>query len=192
MASALPEALNCWARDVILPVVPMFHVNAWGLPYAAFMVGAKLVFPGPLLDGKSLHDLFEAEGMTVSAGVPTVWQGLLAHVETNNLAFSTMRAHDHRRIGLSAGDGARVPGTLRRAGAARLGHDRTRAARAVCTLKPRQLGLDNEQRLAIQAKQGRAVFGIDLKIVDDDGQALPHDGRAPGELLVRGPWVISR
>ena len=90
-AAALPDALNCSARDVILPVVPMFHVNAWGLPYAACMVGAKLVFPGPYLDGKSLHELFEAEGVTVSAGVPTVWQGLLAHVEANNLKFSTMR-----------------------------------------------------------------------------------------------------
>ena len=90
-AIALPDSLNCSARDTILPVVPMFHVNAWGLPYAACMVGAKLVFPGPFLDGKNLHELFEAEGVTVSAGVPTVWQGLLAHVEANNLKFSTMR-----------------------------------------------------------------------------------------------------
>ena len=90
-AAALPDSLNCSARDVILPVVPMFHVNAWGLPYAACMVGAKLVFPGPHLDGKSLHELFESEGVTVSAGVPTVWQGLLTHVESNDLKFSTMR-----------------------------------------------------------------------------------------------------
>ena len=76
-AAALPDALNCSARDVILPVVPMFHVNAWGLPYIACMVGAKLVFPGPALDGKSLYELLEAEQVTLSAGVPTVWQGLL-------------------------------------------------------------------------------------------------------------------
>ena len=80
-AAALPDALNCSARDVILPVVPMFHVNAWGLPYIACMVGAKLVFPGPALDGKSLYELLEAEQVTLSAGVPTVWQGLLGHVE---------------------------------------------------------------------------------------------------------------
>src|SRR6187402_3057641 len=89
-AAALPDALNCSARDVILPVVPMFHVNAWGLPYAACMVGAKLVFPGPGLDGKSLYELFETEGVTLSAGVPTVWQGLLTHVDSNDLRFSTM------------------------------------------------------------------------------------------------------
>ena len=90
MAAALPDALNLSARDVILPVVPMFHVNAWGLPYIAPMVGAKVVFPGPHLDGKSLYELFESEKVTFSAGVPTVWQGLLAFMEANNLKFSTM------------------------------------------------------------------------------------------------------
>ena len=89
-ASALPDALNLSARDTILPVVPMFHVNAWGLPYSACMVGAKLVLPGPGLDGKSLYDLFESEGVNLSAGVPTVWQGLLAHVQSQKLRFSTM------------------------------------------------------------------------------------------------------
>ena len=82
---------NCSARDTILPVVPMFHVNAWGLPYVGVHGRRQARFPGPWLDGKSLHDLFEAEGVTVSAGVPTVWQGLLAHVEANDLKFSTMR-----------------------------------------------------------------------------------------------------
>ena len=128
-AAALPDALNCSARDTILPVVPMFHVNAWGLPYVACMVGAKLVFPGPWLDGKSLHDLFEGEGVTVSAGVPTVWQGLLTHVEANDLKLQHHAPHDHRRLGLPAGDDARLPAALRRAGAARLGHDRDEPAR---------------------------------------------------------------
>ena len=89
-AISLPDALNLASRDVILPVVPMFHVNAWGLPYAACMTGAKLVFPGPGLDGKSLYELFEGEGVTLSAGVPTVWQGLLTYVDANDLRFSTM------------------------------------------------------------------------------------------------------
>ena len=127
-AAALPDALNCSARDAILPVVPMFHVNAWGLPYAACMVGAKLVFPGPFLDGKSLHELFEAEGVTVSAGVPTVWQGLLAHVEANDLKFSTMR---RTVIGGSACPPAMMRAFQERydvAGAARLGHDRNEPA----------------------------------------------------------------
>src|SRR5664279_1316574 len=88
---ALPDSLGCSARDTILPVVPMFHVNAWGLPYAACMTGSKLVFPGPGLDGKSLYELFESEKVTLSAGVPTVWQGLLGYVDANDLKFSTMR-----------------------------------------------------------------------------------------------------
>ncbi|MBO9514568.1 MAG: fatty-acid--CoA ligase [Variovorax sp.] len=190
-AAALPDALNCSARDVILPVVPMFHVNAWGLPYIACMVGAKLVFPGPWLDGKSLHDLFEAEGVTVSAGVPTVWQGLLAHVESNGLRFSTMR---RTIIGGSA-----CPPAMMRAFQDRYdvqvlhawGMTELSPVGTVCTLKPCHQSLDAGQRLAIQSKQGRSVFGIDMKIVGEDGAELPHDGKTAGELMVRGPWVIS-
>ncbi|MDM0020029.1 3-(methylthio)propionyl-CoA ligase [Variovorax saccharolyticus] len=190
-AAALPDALNCSANDVILPVVPMFHVNAWGLPYAACMVGAKLVFPGPWLDGKSLHDLFEAEGVTMSAGVPTVWQGLLAHVEGNGLAFSTMR---RTVIGGSA-----CPPAMMRAFQERYdvqvlhawGMTEMSPVGTVCTLKPAHRALDAEARMAIQAKQGRSVFGVDMKIVGEDGKALPHDGKAAGELMVRGPWIIS-
>jgi 3-(methylthio)propionyl---CoA ligase len=191
-ASALPDSLNCSARDTILPVVPMFHVNAWGLPYAACMVGAKLVFPGPFLDGKSLHELFESEGVTLSAGVPTVWQGLLAHVEANHLKFRTMR---RTVIGGSA-----CPPAMMRAFQERYdvnvlhawGMTEMSPLGTACTLKPKHLGLPLEERLAIQAKQGRAVFGVDMKIVNDEGQALPHDGQAAGELLVRGPWIISQ
>jgi len=191
-AAALPDSLNCSAREVILPVVPMFHVNAWGLPYAACMVGAKLVFPGPFLDGKSLHELFETEGVTVSAGVPTVWQGLLAHVEANNLKFSTMR---RTIIGGSA-----CPPAMMRAFQERYdvqvlhawGMTELSPLGTACTFKPKHADVSAEERLAVQAKQGRAVFGIDMKIVGDDGQELPRDGKASGELLVRGPWVIAR
>ena len=93
----------------------MFHVNAWGLPYAACMTGAKLVFPGPGLDGKSLYELFESEGVTLSAGVPTVWQGLLTYVESNGLQLLDHAPHHHRRLGLPAGDDDDLPGPLRRA-----------------------------------------------------------------------------
>ncbi len=190
-AAALPDALNCSARDVILPVVPMFHVNAWGLPYAACMVGAKLVFPGPWLDGKSLHELFESEGVTVSAGVPTVWQGLLAHVEANDLRFSTMR---RTIIGGSACPPAMMRAFQQRYDVQVLhawGMTEMSPLGTVCTLKPKHELLNDDERMAVQAKQGRAVFGVDLKIVGEDGQALPHDGKASGELLVRGPWIIS-
>jgi len=191
-AAALPDALNCSARDVILPVVPMFHVNAWGLPYVACMVGAKLVFPGPGLDGKSLHELFEAERVTVSAGVPTVWQGLLAHVEAQQLQFSTMR---RTVIG-----GSSCPPAMLRAFQEKYGVEVLHAwgmtelspLGTVCTLKPAQQQLDAEQRYAVQAKQGRAIFGVDMKVVGEDGVELPWDGKSSGELLVRGPWVLSQ
>ena len=190
-AAALPDSLNCSARDTILPVVPMFHVNAWGLPYVACMVGAKLVFPGPFLDGKNLHELFEAEGVTLSAGVPTVWQGLLAHVEANNLKFSTMR---RTVIGGSACPPAMMRAFQERYDVSVLhawGMTEMSPLGTACALKPQQLALPADERLAMQAKQGRAVYGVDMKIVGEEGQELPHDGKASGELLVRGPWIIS-
>jgi len=190
-AAALPDALNCSARDVILPVVPMFHVNAWGLPYAACMVGAKLVYPGPHLDGKSLYDLFETEGVTVSAGVPTVWQGLLAHVEAGDLKFSTMR---RTVIGGSACPPAMMRTFQERYDVHVLhawGMTEMSPLGTACTLKPKHLGLGREEQMAVQAKQGRAIFGVDMKIVDAEGQELPWGGKTSGELLVRGPWIIQ-
>ncbi|WP_213959621.1 MULTISPECIES: 3-(methylthio)propionyl-CoA ligase [unclassified Variovorax] len=190
-AAALPDALNCAASDVILPVVPMFHVNAWGLPYVACMVGAKLVYPGPALDGKSLHELFESEGVTLSAGVPTVWQGLLAHVESNDLKFSTMR---RTIIGGSACPPAMMRTFQERHGVAVLhawGMTELSPIGTVCSFKPAQRALSEHGRYAVQAKQGRAVFGIDMKIVGEDGHELPWDGQSSGDLYVRGPWVVG-
>jgi fatty-acyl-CoA synthase len=190
-AAALPDAFACSARDTILPVVPMFHVNAWGLPYVACMVGAKLVFPGPWLDGRSLHELFEDESVTFSAGVPTVWKGLLAHVEANGLGFSTLR---RTVIGGSACPPAMMQAFQERYDVQVLhawGMTETSPLGTVCSLKSAQLALATEQRVAVQAKQGRAVFGVDMKIIDHDGDELPQDGKTSGELLVRGPWIVS-
>ncbi|MEO7008966.1 MAG: 3-(methylthio)propionyl-CoA ligase [Caldimonas sp.] len=190
-AIAMPDALNCSARDTILPVVPMFHVNAWGLPYAACMTGAKLVFPGPGLDGKSLYELFESEKVTLSAGVPTVWQGLLGYVEANGYKFSTMR---RTVIGGSACPPAMMKTFQERYGVQVLhawGMTEMSPVGTVATLKSKHLELPHDAQFAIQAKQGRAVYGVDMKIVDDDGADLPWDGKASGELMVRGPWVIS-
>ncbi|CAE6732520.1 3-methylmercaptopropionyl-CoA ligase [Paraburkholderia aspalathi] len=188
-AAALPDSLNCSARDVILPVVPMFHVNAWGLPYIACMVGAKLVFPGPALDGKSLHELIENEQVTLSAGVPTVWQGLLAHVDAITGSFSSMK---RTIIG-----GAPCPTAMTTAFQARYGIDVVHAwgmtelspVGTICSFKAHQVSLPVVERYALQAKQGRPVFGMDMKIVDLEGEALPWDGAATGDLLVRGHWV---
>jgi len=190
-AAALPDALCCSAREVILPVVPMFHVNAWGLPYVACMVGAKLVFPGPGLDGKSLHELFESERVTVSAGVPTVWQGLLAYVEANELSFSTMR---RTIIGGSACPPAMMRAFQEKYAVEVLhawGMTELSPLGTVCTFKPSQIKYSSEERYAIQAKQGRAIYGIDMKVVDEQGQELKWDGSTSGELLVRGPWVVA-
>ena len=191
-ASGLPDALNLSARDTILPVVPMFHVNAWGLPYSACMVGAKLVFPGPGLDGPSLHELFESEGVTLSAGVPTVWQGLLAHVQGNGLRFSTMK---RTVIGGSACPPAMMNTFEDNYGVQVIhawGMTELSPIGTVCVLKGHQQTLPAAQRRAIQAKQGRSVFGIDMKILGEDGRELPWDGQTAGELLVRGPWVVDQ
>ena len=190
-AGALPDGLNCSARDAILPVVPMFHVNAWGLPFIACLVGAKLVLPGPALDGASLFELFETEKVTVSAGVPTVWQGLLAHVEANGLRFSSMT---RTIIGGSACPPSMIRAFERDYGVHVLhawGMTETSPLGTVCTLRNKHLAWSDDERLALQNKQGRALFGVDMKIVGIDGEELPWDGQTSGELLVRGPWVTS-
>ena len=190
MAAALPDALNLSARDVILPVVPMFHVNAWGLPYIAPMVGAKVVFPGPHLDGKSLYELFESEKVTFSAGVPTVWQGLLSFMESNNLKFSTM---NRTVIGGSACPPAMIKLFQDKYGVDVLhawGMTEMSPLGTACTFKQKHIHLSAEHRLPVQYKQGRVLFGVDMKIVDDNGKDLPWDGVAFGDLLVRGPWVV--
>jgi fatty-acyl-CoA synthase len=191
-AAALPDALDCSAADTILPVVPMFHVNAWGLPYVACMVGARLVFPGPALDGASLHALIESERVTLSAGVPTVWQGLLAHVESQGAGFGSMR---RTIIGGSACSGAMLQAFELRHGVAVIhawGMTELSPVGTVCRPKGHQLEWPFDERLALQRKQGRAVFGVDMKIVGERGQELPWDGTHSGELMVRGPWIVER
>jgi 3-(methylthio)propionyl---CoA ligase len=190
MAAALPDALNLSSRDAILPVVPMFHVNAWGLPYAGAMVGAKMVLPGPHLDGKSLYELFEAEQVTVSAGVPTVWQGLLTHMEATGARFSSM---NRTVIGGSACPPAMIRRFQQDYGVQVLhawGMTEMSPLGTVCTFKATHLRDSAEARLALQSKQGRVIFGVDMKIVGVDGNDLPWDGEAFGDLLVRGPCVL--
>ena len=190
-AAALPDALNCSANDAILPVVPMFHVNAWGLPYVACMVGAKLVMPGPGLDGKSLYELFESEQVTVSAGVPTVWQGLLAHTEANGLKFSSM---NRTVIGGSACPPAMIEKFEKDYGVHVLhawGMTEMSPLGTVCSFKPQHRELDRAGRFAVQTRQGRAIFGVDMKIAAADGSEAPWDGETSGDLRVKGPWVIA-
>ena len=192
LCAATPDALNCGAADTILPVVPMFHVNAWGLPYVACMVGAKLVFPGPGLDGKSLYELFESEKVTLSAGVPTVWQGLLAYVEANKLKFSTMK---RSVIGGSACPPAMIRTFTEQYGVHVMhawGMTEMSPLGTVASFKAKHLGMTQEERYAVMAKQGHAIFGVDMKIIDAEGKDLPWDGKNSGELLVRGPWILAQ
>ena len=190
-ASALPNALGIASADVVLPVVPMFHVNAWGLPYSAPLVGAKLVFPGPALDGKSLYELFEAEGVTFSAGVPTVWLGLISHVLANDLRFSTFR---RTVIGGSACPPAMMDALIDRLGVQVVhawGMTEMSPLGTACTLQAKHTAMPQEAQRAVLRKQGHAICGVDMKIVDDDGAELPWDGATYGHLLVKGPWVVS-
>ena len=192
MTAAMPDCLDASAADVLLPVVPMFHVNSWGIVYLAPMVGAKLVLPGPGMDGKSLYDLFESEGVTLSAGVPTVWQGLLAYVDANKLKFSTMR---RSAIGGSACPPAMIKTFLEVYGVRVIhawGMTEMSPIGTTGAFKAHHLTQSPEQRLAVMATQGRAVFGVDMKIVGEDGFELPWDGKESGNVLVRGPWIISR
>ena len=189
--AALPDALNLSAMDTVLPVVPMFHANAWSLPYTCTMVGAKMVFPGPHLDGKSVYELIEQERVTLSAGVPTVWLMLLHHLAAAKVRFSTL---NRTVIGGSA-----CPPSMIRAFqddyGVRVFHawgmTEMSPLGTVGTLKAKQMELDKGAQLAVQAKQGRGIFGVEMKIVDEEGKDLPWDGKSFGNLMVRGPWIAK-
>jgi acyl-CoA synthetase (AMP-forming)/AMP-acid ligase II len=190
-AGALPDALNMSARDCVLPVVPMFHVNAWGLPYSAAMVGCKMVFPGPAMDGKSIFELIENEKVSFAAGVPTVWQMMLGHMQANNLRFSTLK---RTVIGGSACPPAMITAFNDTYGVEVLhawGMTEMSPLGTVCTLKNKHDDLSGAEKMKIRLKQGRGIFGVDMKIVDPDGNEQPWDGNAYGDLLVKGPWIIS-
>ncbi len=189
-AAALPDAMAASARDSILPVVPMFHVNAWGIPFAAPMVGAKLVLPGPQLDGKSLFELFEAEGVTFAAGVPTVWLGLLGHLEANKLRFSSL---NRTVIGGSACPPAMIQAFREKYGVDVIhawGMTEMSPLGTLSRLQNKHLSLAPDEQRKLLEKQGHTIFGVDMKIVDDTGNDLPWDGETYGNLQVRGPWVI--
>ena len=190
-AAALPDAMDLSARDAVLAVVPMFHVNAWGIPYSAALTGCKLVFPGPAMDGPSIYNLIESEKVTFAAGVPTVWQMLLGHMQPAGLRFSSLQ---RTVIGGSACPPAMVRAFQHDYGVEVLhawGMTELSPLGTLCTLKNKHLLLPKEEQLAMRLKQGRALFGVDMKVVDADGQPLPHDGQSAGDLLVQGPWIVA-
>lgn len=190
-AIALPDVFHLGEREVVLPVVPMFHVNAWGLPYAAALTGTRLVMPGPRLDGESLCQLFEEEGVTMSAGVPTVWMGMLAHLKQTGRRPTALR---RVIIGGSAAPEAMIRAFQDDYGVEVLhawGMTETSPLGTACAPSPAMQSWPKDQQLAVQRKQGRPVYGVELRIVGEGDQELPQDGVAAGDLQIRGPWVAS-
>jgi len=191
-AVCMPDAMGLSTTSVILPVVPMFHVNAWGLAYAAPMCGAKLVLPGAGLDGERLCEMLRTEGVTFTAGVPTVWLALLAHMEAKPESRPT--ALKTVLIGGSAAPRSMLETFEQIYGIEALhawGMTEMSPIGVVGRLLAKHAGWPRERRLDQQAKQGRAVFGVEMKIVDDSGATLARDGKAFGNLKVRGPWIAK-
>ena len=186
------DCFNLSVRDVVMPVVPMFHVNAWGLAYGAPVAGTKLVFPGPKMgDGATLQALIEEEQVTYSAGVPTVWLNLLKYLDETGKQVDTLR---RVVIGGSACPRSIMEEFEERHGVYvnhAWGMTEMSPLGTFNTLKPEMQKLSREEQFAIREKQGRALYGVEMKIVDDENNELPWDGQSTGLLKVRGPFICS-
>ncbi|MDH3616169.1 MAG: 3-(methylthio)propionyl-CoA ligase [Gammaproteobacteria bacterium] len=191
-AAPAPDAMNLSSRDCVLPVVPLFHVNAWGIPYSTLMVGAKIVFPGPKMgDGAALFELMDSEDVTIALGVPTVWLALLQYCASAGKRLDKLQR--------SIVGGAAVPRSMiqefrdEHGVEIRQGWGMTEMSPlGTCnSLKAGLETLSDEEKLDLATKAGRGIFGCELRIVDDEGQELPWDGVAYGALQVRGPWICS-
>jgi len=192
LSACLPDVTCLSSDDSLLPAVPMFHINAWCLPYSAMMVGARLVLPGPRLDGESLCGLIAQESVTVSVGVPTVWSNLLQFVESHDASLSSLK-----RIVVG---GAAMPRPL----IAKLldrykidvrhgwGMTETTGPATITVLSSAQRQLPVQEQAQLLSRQGRSLFGINLKVVDESGRLLPRDGNSQGELMVKGHWIMDR
>ena len=188
------DGVGLSAAESTLLVVPMFHVNAWGMPYAGAMCGAKLVLPGPGLDGRSVYELMRDEQVTLALGVPTVWLMLFNHVDAAKLDPKQDLVLKRAVIGGSAAPRAMCERFEQQFGTFVVhawGMTEMSPLGTICNLLPKHHELTREQRLDVQGKQGRPMYGVELKITDDEGRALPHDGVAFGHLMVRGPWVTA-
>jgi fatty-acyl-CoA synthase len=191
MVSMSADALGISCRGAILPVVPMFHVNAWGIPYSATMVGAKLVFPAGQLDGASLYQLMKQENVTYSLGVPTVWLNLLNYCDKEGLKLDFL---ERCVIGGSAAPESMIRQFEEKHGTFVIhawGMTETSPLGTSNSMSPYMASLPLEERYVLQTKQGRAMYGVELKLLGPDGKQLPHDGKAFGRLMIRGPWVAN-
>ena len=193
LVSALPDALGLAQADVVMPVVPMFHVNAWGLPYTAALVGAKQVFPGPHLDPTSLLELVQRERISVTAGVPTVWLAMLAFLDAQPKQYDTssLRA---LVVGGSAAPQSMIEAFEKRHGLQVLhawGMTETSPIGTVSRVKANLATYPESDRFRLRATQGTPVPFVETRVVGEDGEQVHRDGKSMGELHVRGPWVAK-
>jgi fatty-acyl-CoA synthase len=189
MAACTTNGIGIGSSDRVLPIVPMFHANAWGLPYAALMAGADLVLPDCRLDARSLIDMVERLRPTVAGAVPTIWNDVLHHLEKDP-------GHDMSSLRLVACGGSAVPVSLMRTFEDK--HDvqirqlwGMTETSPLATMSWPPPGTPEDQHWAFRATQGQPVCGVEMRIVDDDGRVLPNDGKAVGEVEVRGPWIAG-
>jgi acyl-CoA synthetase (AMP-forming)/AMP-acid ligase II len=190
-AGCFPDNFAFSSHDSVLPIVPMYHVNAWGLPYACAMVGAKLVFPGPKMDSENLYELLDREKVTFAGGVPTIWAMLLDYVRRTGKKLPHLK-----RVTIG---GAAVPPSMMLAledefgVEVRQGWGMTEMSPVgtMGSIKGSQLALSRQEQLRYKLTQGRPIYGVAMRIVDTSGKELPHDGESSGQLCVRGPWVLS-
>lgn len=188
---SMADSFGISERDTFMPVVPMFHAMAWGSPFACVMLGAKIVMPGPHLQPRDLAELIQGERITLTAGVPTLWLGLLALLEKERFDISSLR-------GMIVG-GAAAPQSMIEAYQKKFsipvmhawGMTEMTPLGTVSQLKSYQMNLPEAEKFAIRAKQGTPVPGVELRAVDESGREAPWDGKTIGELQVRGPWIIS-
>ena len=185
------DGLGLSAKDVVMPVVPMFHVNAWGVPYATAAVGSSLVLPGPGLDGESLVKLIDGEKVTMALGVPTIWLGLMNALEkTGSKALSLQRT----LIGGSAAPSYMIREFDEKYGVELIhgwGMTETSPLGSINQLLAKHTDLPHDEKLKLRESQGRPPYGVDLRLVSDEGEILPHDGKAAGNLQISGPWVVD-
>ncbi len=191
MALCMIDSLGLSERDVYMPVVPMFHVLAWGTPYASVMLGTKLVFPGPHLQPRDLAELIQAEKVTLTAGVPTLWLGILNLLEKEQYDLSSLHG---MIVGGAAAPQSMIEAFDKKHGLKVIhawGMTEMSPVGTVCHLKSYQLNLPEAERFNILAKQGLSVPGVEIRAVNESKKEIPWDGKAFGELQVRGPWIIS-
>jgi len=191
LAAAAPDNLNVSARDVVMPVAPMFHANSWGIPYVATMVGAKLVLPGRHLDGESVHSLITKESVTLTAAVPTIWLMLFEYLEKSGKSLVSL---NRCMIGGSACPRSMMEIFKKKYGVTVIhgwGMTETSPLGAINTPLAKHSYMSTDELLDLSEKQGRPMYGVELRITDDKGKVLPNDGKAFGDLWIKGPWICS-